>query len=216
MNSSNVERFAFQLSELGGRITSKKKYKERAYIDLEQFFLNMTLCMNSDARLARCCEYWIQTFGKYLSAQKIQKRIKKGQDYSPQYLGGLLTIADSRFPRGQFSSLSKYTSNKQEVQMLKVFKNKEIADANWLKFGIIAPQFNQDEKEKNIKPISYILENCPELSYRMKGLTTAIADLKAYLHIHKDASLYRAAKDIDLSYVRAHQIKKDYFLNEII
>jgi len=208
--NSSVETFATNLESLGGLIhthTSSRKTK-RDYIDLELFFLTSTChLLNSDGRLVRCMEYWTYTFGKYLSPSRITKYIQQGIAYDGAVLGALLSIADSKFPRsGEFHLLIKFTKKHNNAPLLAFLKRVKNPDENWIKFGIIAPQFIPDEPKHFLRSTDYIIKNIPELSYRIKGYTIAIANINALLDLNGPLSVYKIAKITNSTYSYIHGI----------
>jgi len=212
MSSVQSNNFDACLYRLGGLTTPKSKEKI-FYVDLEEFFLQATLeVFNNDSRLSRCIEFWVYRYGKYLSPFKLVKLIKNENSFDPSALGGLLSIADNKFPRGQFSTLQKYAKKSPGRKMFNIVSALKKTDHRWEKYGIEAPIFLLDEEAHFLRGMSGVILNIPELKYRVMGLTPSASDLKAYLEVFPDSSLYRAAKETHQGYGSAHKNYTRYVL----
>lgn len=208
-NSSNeaedfAELTASRLAYLGGNITSQLPCPKN-YLDLEEFFVEATNAVFSDTRLTRCLEYWVSRYGKYLSPSKIRTVLGK-IEYDPRVLGYFIELIDGeKFERGPFKILnSLIKKGKKSESLFSHLPRPKVQDAVWKKHGIIAPVFNPEEEEKNLKNMSYIIKNVPELKYRIMGMHIPVADILAYLDRNGEASLYRIAKETNTAYSRVH------------
>jgi hypothetical protein len=83
-------------------------------------------------------------------------------------------------------------------------------DQHWESVGVAAPVFIPDELEKTIRELSWISKNCPEIYYRMQGISPVLSDIRAYMFFKKGVSLYRVAKDLNLTYSCVYQNYKKY------
>lgn len=166
--------------------------------------------MSNSIRVARYIEYWTLVFGKYLSVKRIKDHIKNKHPYDQMYLNGLLKIVDENFEKtGPMKILYQKSSSNKLIPIVQGFEFKKL-DLKWKSVGIAAPVFIPDELEKTIHDVKWISENCPELFYRMQGLSPVLSDIRSYLSFKKDASLYRVAKDLNLTYSCVHQNFKKY------
>ena len=202
-----TESFAFDLETLGGLINSTQ-VKNREYIDLELFFLNATThILGSDTRLVRCMEYWSPAFGKYLSPVRLIKHIQSGVKFNSAVLGVLLSIADSKFPRsGEFKTIAQYCKKQDQTFLFPFFTHINSCDTRWKNFGIIAPKFLPDEQSHFIQSMEYVLKKIPELSYRIKGYSIAVANIHALLDINGPLSVYKIAKLTNSTYSYIHGV----------
>ncbi|HAZ13377.1 MAG: hypothetical protein A2X86_14870 [Bdellovibrionales bacterium GWA2_49_15] len=210
-NSSNeaqnfAELTASHLAYLGGNITPHLT-SPTEYIDLEEFFVEATNAVFSDTRLTRCLEYWISRYGKYLSPSKIRTVLGKTK-YDPRVLGYFIELIDGeKFKHGPFKILSSFIKRgKKSEPLFSHLPRPKVQGAVWKKYGLIAPLFNREEEEKNLKHMSYIVRNVPELKYRIMGMHIPVADILAYLDRNGEASLYRIAKETNTAYSRVHRV----------
>jgi len=207
----NLEEFLDDANSLGIKI-NRKVDKKRDYIDLESFFLYSTIHISSSIRVARYIEYWAFSFGKYLSVKRINDHIKKGHPYRPEFMNGLLKIVDDKFDKsGPMKCLfQKTTSEKQgNIPIVSGFDFKKL-DPKWESVGISAPVFIPDELDKTIHGLDWISKNCPEIYYRMQGISPVLSDIRAYMFFKNKVSLYRVAKDLNLTYSCVYQNYKKY------
>ena len=201
-----AELTASRLVYLGGSVTSRLPYS-KDYLDIEEFFVEATNAVFSDTRLTRCLEYWVSRYGKYLSPSKIRTVLAK-TDYDPRVLGYFIELIDGeKFKRGPFKILNRFIKRglKNEALFFHMPRPK-VRDPVWEKYGLIAPVFNREEEEKNLKSMSYVVKNVPELKYRIMGMHIPVADILAYLDRNGEASLYRIAKETNTAYSRVHGV----------
>jgi N-glycosylase/DNA lyase len=190
-------------------ITSNKTKRE--YIDLEKFFLDATMLISHSYRTARAIEYWTHSFGKYLSVRKLDKLIRDGYQYDPRILGGLLAIIERDFEdNGQYKVLAKYTKDflNNTPAAIPIVKGYDgyTKDPHWLKRGVIAPIFIPDEVEKAVRSFKWIKENCPELRYRIEGISSVVSDMRSIIELTEEKqSIYSIAKIAGISYPCAHK-----------
>jgi hypothetical protein len=203
----NLELFLDNAYLLGIKI-NRKISTERTYIDVESFFLYSTLYMSDSLRLARYVEYWTYCFGKYLSVKKINDHLKRGHPYRPKFLSGLLKIIDSNYEKtGPLKVLAIHTKFKKKEKIEAIVPGFEFKrlDKRWEEVGIAAPVFFPDELDKTIRDIKWIEKNCPEIYFRMQGLSAILSDIKSYCFYQKNkVSLYRISKDLHLTYACVH------------
>lgn len=205
----NLEQFLDNAHSLGLKINRTPTTK-RDYIDLESFFLYSTIHISSSIRVARYIEYWTFSFGKYLSVKRIKDHIKKAHPFSPIHLNGLLKIIDENFDKtGPMKELYQKVKIKELIPIVPGFDFKKL-DQKWKSVGIAAPFFIPDELEKTIHNAKWISGNCPELFFRMQGISPVLSDIRSYMNFKKEASLYRVAKDLNLTYSCVHQNFKKY------
>lgn len=207
----NIEEFLDDAHSLGIKI-NRTSDKKRDYIDLESFFLHSTIHISSSIRVARYIEYWVYSFGKYLSVKRINDHIKKGHPYRPEFLNGLLKIVDENFEKtGPMKNLFYKSTNdaKELVPIVPGFVFKKL-DPNWESVGVAAPIFIPDELEKTIHGLDWISKNCPEIYLRMQGISPVLSDIRAYMLFKNGVSLYRVAKDLNLTYSCVYQNYKKY------
>jgi hypothetical protein len=195
---------------------------ERTFIQLEKAALAMSLLfVKGDTRVSRGIEFWFYVYGKYLSTQKLKKVLKNSKvdiDYHPQSLAGLLKIASiNESEKNQFGPVLKMIDlkDKKEIFVPELMKRirKAPKDKIWESVGIVAPLFNyKDEKELNhfVENREWIIKFCPELSMRIKGYTTSVADFRAVFKVIGKVSAYRAAKLTDISLARAYRIFSNF------
>jgi hypothetical protein len=209
----NLELFLDTAYSLGIKINRKITH-ERIFIDIESFFLYCTLYMSDSLRVARYVEYWTYSYGQYLSVKKINDHIKKGHPYRPKFLSGLLKIIDDNYDKsGPLKVLSIYTKNSKLNILENIVSGFEFKkkDPKWESVGIAAPVFIPDELEKTIRDIKWISTNCPEIYFRIQGMSAILSDIKAYTFYQKNkVSLYRIAKDLHLTYACVHQNYKKH------
>jgi hypothetical protein len=106
---------------------------------------------------------------------------------------------------------------KDLIPIVSGFEFKKL-DPRWKSVGILAPEFIPDELEKTIYGIKWITENCPELFFRIQGLSAVLSNIKSYMYFKKKVTLYRVAKDLNLTYSCVHQNYKKYlspFVSEV-
>lgn len=207
----NLDEFLDNAHCLGIKI-NRPIGKKRDYIDLESFFLQSTIHISSSIRVARYIEYWVYSYGKYLSVKRINDHIKSGHPYRAEFLNGLLKIIDDNFDKtGPMKNLyQKRTTEKQSlIPIVPGFEFKKL-DPRWIAVGVSAPIFIPDELEKVIHGIDWISKNCPEIFYRMQGISPVLSDIRAYMYFKKKVSLYRVAKDLNLTYSCVYQNYKKY------
>ncbi|MBC7540162.1 MAG: hypothetical protein H7281_15160 [Bacteriovorax sp.] len=207
----NLEEFLDNAHSLGIKI-NRSAEKRRDYIDLESFFLYSTIHISSSIRVARYIEYWAFSFGKYLSVKRINDHIKKGHPYKPEFLNGLLKIIDENFDKsGPMKNLfqKKTGGTKGSIPIVPGFEFKKL-DPKWESVGVSAPIFIPDELAKTIQGLDWISKNCPEIYYRMQGISPVLSDIRAYMFFKNKVSLYRVAKDLSLTYACVHQNYKKY------
>jgi len=205
----NLEQFLDNAHSLGLKINRTSTTK-RDYIDLESFFLYSSIHISSSIRVARYIEYWTFSFGKYLSVKRIKDHIKKAHPFSPIHLNGLLKIIDENFDKtGPMKELYQKVKIKELIPIVPGFDFKKL-DQKWKSVGIAAPVFIPDELEKTIYNTKWISENCPELFFRMQGISPVLSDIRSYMNFKKEVSLYRVAKDLNLTYSCVHQNFKKY------
>lgn len=207
----NLEEFLNDAHSLGIKI-NRAIDKKRDYIDLESFFLYSTIHISSSIRVARYIEYWVFSFGKYLSVKRINDHIKKGHPYRPEFLNGLLKIVDDNFNKsGPMKTLfQKTTSGTQGyIPIVPGYEFKKL-DPIWESVGISAPVFIPDELDKTIHGLDWISKNCPEIYFRMQGISPVLSDIRSYMFFKKKVSLYRVAKDLNLTYSCVYQNYKKY------
>jgi len=206
-----LEEFLDNAHSLGIKI-NRSSVKTRDYIDLESFFLYSTIHISSSIRVARYIEYWVYSYGKYLSVKRINDHIKLGHPYRPEFLNGLLKIIDANFDKsGPLKGLFQKTPNetKEAISIVAGYEFKKL-DPNWESVGVLAPVFIPDEMEKTIHSLDWISKNCPEIYYRMQGISPVLSDIRAYMFFKNKVSLYRVAKDLNLTYACVHQNYKKY------
>jgi hypothetical protein len=207
----NLDEFLDNAHSLGIKINRKIDTK-RDYIDLESFFLYSTIYISSSIRVARYIEYWAFSFGKYLSVKRINDHIKKGHPYRPEFLNGLLKIIDDNFDKsGPMKNLFQKKNNgaNGNISIVPGYEFKKL-DPLWNSVGISAPVFIPDELDKTIHKLDWISKNCPEIYYRMQGISPVLSDIRAYMSFRTGVSLYRVAKDLNLTYSCVHQNYKKY------
>jgi hypothetical protein len=207
----NLEQFLDTAHFLAVKINRTPKIN-RDYIDIESFFLYSTLHISTSIRTARYIEYWTYVFGKYLSVKRINDHIKNSHPYNPIFLNGLLKIIDENFDKsGPLKILfqKKVIKKNSLMPIVDGYEFKKL-DPKWESIGVSAPVFIPDELDKTIYGIDWITKNCPELFYRIQGLSPVLSDIRAYIHFRADASLYRVAKDLKLTYSCVHQNYKKY------
>lgn len=209
----NLENFLDTAYFLGIKI-NRNIVTERKYIDIESFFLYSTIFMSDSLRLARYVEYWTLSYGKYLSIKKINDHLKKNHPYKPKYLSGLLKIIDNNYDQsGPLKTLSIYTkiSKKDKLEAIVPGFEFKKRDPLWESVGIAAPVFIPDELDKTIREIKWISSNCPEIYFRIQGLSAILSDIKSYcVYQESKVSLYRIAKDLHLTYACVHQNHKKH------
>lgn len=206
-----LDEFLNNAQSLGLKI-NRKPVAKRDYIDLESFFLYSTIHISASIRTARYIEYWVYSFGKYLSVKRINDHIKKGHPFKPEFLNGLLKIIDENFENtGPLKKLyqGKIAKDKILIPIVPEYVFKKL-DPRWESVGVSAPVFIPDELEKTIYGVEWISKNCPELYYRMQGISPVLSDIRAYLDFKSDASLYRVSKDLNLTYSCVYQNYKKY------
>jgi len=201
-----AELTASRLAYLGGNITSHLPSPGN-YLDLEEFFVEATNAVFSDTRLTRCLEYWVSRYGKYLSPSKIRTVLSKSK-YDPRVLGYFIELIDGKkFNNGPFKILKTFIKKgKKNEPIFSHLPRPKVADPVWKKYGLIAPLFNREEEEKNLKSMSYIAKSVPELKYRIMGMHIPVADILAYIDRNGEASLYRIAKETNTAYSRVHGV----------
>jgi hypothetical protein len=207
----NIDEFLDNSHNLGIKINRELKNK-RDYIDLESYFLYSTIHLSHSIRVARYVEYWVHSYGKYLSVKLINDHIKNGHPFRQIFLNGLLKLVDDNFEKsGPMKKLfhQELRSNKVLIPIVPKFEFKVI-DQNWESVGVSAPIFIPDEKEKTIYDLNWISKNCPEIYFRMQGISPVLSNIRAYLHFKNKSSLYRVAKDLNLTYSCVHQNYKKY------
>lgn len=206
----DLEKFLDISNHLGIKINREIKNK-RDYIDLESYFLYSTIYISHSIRVARYVEYWVHSYGKYLSVKLIKDHIKKGHPYRKEFLNGLLKIVDDNFENsGPLKILHQSEiKNNLLIPIVPDFEFK-VLDPNWKSSGIAAPIFIPDEKDKTIHDLNWIAKNCPEIYFRMQGISPVLSNIRSYLHFKNKASLYRVAKDLKLTYSCVHQNYKKY------
>ncbi len=191
LNSKEVEEFAAKLSYLGGRITSKVSFNPHKYCDLEDFLLEGTLYAVKDERLFNCFEHWVRRFSQYLSPSKMRKFLEtEGFQYNPTILLGLIYVVNM----ANWKILLPYSERqtpKKDLLGFKKFPKKP--DPSWEKAGLVKTEFYPEYK-KNIRPFSYFEKSCPELYWRLIGVTQAKADFKVITEKRPDLSLYAISK----------------------
>lgn len=198
------EDFLDMAVKLGLKINRPNPYIS-SFVDIESFFLYSTIFIRSDYRTARYIEYWAHAYGKYLSVKKINDLIDKGHSYDPVYLFGLLRLIDRNFEKGgPFKILKRHVKkNLNAIPIIEGFDFKKI-DPVWESVGVIAPIFIPDEYEKVIREINWLEKNCPELYFRIIGLSPILSDIKSYVLFNKNVSLYKVSKDLGLTYSCVH------------
>lgn len=205
----NIEQFLDNSHALGIKI-NRASGKERDYIDLESYFLHATIHISNSIRVARYIEYWAHSFGKYLSTKRLKDHIKNGHPYDPRFLNGLLKLVDSDFEKtGPMKELYQKLPTKELLSIVPGYEFKNL-DPRWKSVGVAAPIFVPDELEKTIRNVKWISDNCPEILYRMQGISAVLSDIRSYMHFKKEASLYRVAKDLNLTYSCVYQNYKKY------
>ena len=207
----NLEQFLDCAQSLGVKINRSSKVK-RTYIDLESFFLYATVHISSSIRIARYIEYWTYSFGKYLSVKRLNDHIKKGHPFNPIFFNGLLKIIDDNFDKsGPLKVLYQKIEQKKKILIPIVtgYEFKKL-DPRWKSVGVSAPIFIPDEINKTIHNVDWISHHCPELYFRMQGISPVLSDIRSYLHFKTDVSLYRVAKDLKITYACVHQNYKKY------
>lgn len=206
LNYSNDQSyFESALIYLGGLATTPNLVKI-SFVDLEEFFLIGTNFCYVDARLTRTFEYWVAKYGKLLSPKRLCKLIEKGDlaiDF--QCLGPLLSIIDHKFPRGKFASLEAYCKIGELKKMFPFLLKSMRRDERWEKYGVIAPVFQSVEESHFLRNEKYVCDHCPEIRFRIMGVSPMRSNLLAYRAKFPKLSLYRVAKDLDLTYAFAHR-----------
>jgi hypothetical protein len=208
--SKKVERFAHKLALLGGRISYRDK-SDLQYIDLEEFFLEATIYIHGDSRLANCIEHWIRKFGSLIGPSKVKGLIEKGFAYNKAILGVFLEIIDeNKIKQINTDTLRPYCRPYQRPvkrNKLSPYLPPKYRDPIWEKYNIITHKFH-DESKKNLLSNRAILKNCPELRYRILGCTILDADLQAYLEKTKDykGSINSIAKRIHAHYANLYKV----------
>lgn len=210
MNREEIFNFGSKLSSLGGRVGYEKTYSNQ-FIDLEKFFLESTLYVFEDERLAICIENWVHAFGFLLSPSKIKKLItKENINYDPAVLGVFLDIIETQNKKQiNVSSLRKFVKKKKELTYRskgKVKVKEKYFDEGWIKYNIATPSFKEDFK-KNLLSLDFIVKNIPELKYRAEGISHLEADYKSYLDKEGvEHSLRSICKRIHGQYSNLHKI----------
>lgn len=206
----DLYKFGSKLSSLGGRVGYEKTYAQK-YIDLEEFFLESTIYVFEDERLAICIENWIHAFGFLLSPSKIKKLItKEDVPYDPAVLGVFLDIIENQNKKQiNVSSLRKFVKKKKTITYRskgKVKVSEKYFDKNWSKYNIATPTYHEEFK-KNLLSLEFITKNVPEIGYRAQGLSHLEADYKAYLDKEGiNHSLRSICKKIYGQYSNLHKI----------
>ena len=181
------------------------------FVDVESFFLYSTLFIRSSIRVARYIEYWTLACGHYLSVKKLNDLIKDGHPFDPIFLNGLLRIIDENYDKsGPLKVLKKYAKKSHSrISIVEGFEFHKV-DQRWLKANVCAPVFIPDEFDKVIREPKWIKENCPEIYYRIIGISPILADIRSFVEFNPDVSLYKVAKTLKLTYSCVHSNYKKF------
>lgn len=161
-----------------------------SYIDLESFFLELTLHFNDDSRTQQAVLNWCYIFGDLLSPSKIRRVMKKN-------------VYDQ----------------KNILLLIKFIHEHGVVLKNWSILGAYDKALSLSfvpQTKKYLKKISFIEKNCPELRYRIQGNSQVSADIKAYLEKNTFKSMYDIAKNIDSAKNRVNEEYRKLVRLEII
>lgn len=212
--------FADQLQRLGGNIVSSRVSRGH-YIDLEEFFLDATIHIWNEERLANCVEHWVRRYGYLLSPSKIKRIIKEGHPYDPAVLGVYLLLIEkskSKYKKPNFGPLKIYTSKKEEDVFRDNPRTKtpsKYFDEDWLIFGIKTLKF-YPEFEKNLLTKEVTFKNSLELRNRIeKGVLSG--DITSYFdRVKEGTSILQVAKKIHSNYANVYNKVKEFLDYKVI
>jgi hypothetical protein len=213
MNKKEISDFGSRLRCLGGRISYPQSYLDK-YIDIEKFFLESTIHIYGDDRLAECVENWIHTFGFIISPSKIKNLIKKGHHYDPAALAVFCEII-ARTDKKQIniSCLKPYFKKKKNITLRnnsKLSVEPKNPDELWSKYNVLTNQFRKNEK-KFILDFDFIFKNSPEVYNRIIGIDIVASDYQAYLKKeNSNESLRQVSLKIHAHYSNLHKINKRF------
>lgn len=169
MSVSERDQFINKLIYFGGNLGIQAPIKD--YVDVEEFIIEATKYYDTDSRVKQTFLNWLHLFAPYISPSKI-RRILKIKDFESKSLSIFVSI------------LENHPLNSQNWEILKPF-------------CLERPSYKfKSNYSKYLKTTKYILRNCPELKFKVQGLSPVLSDLKAYLSKNKKfKSLYQIAKE---------------------
>ncbi len=213
LDSREVEEFSAKLNYLGGRVSSKVEFDSSRYCDLEEFFLIGTEFSKNDERLLNCFEHWVRRFAGYLSPSKIRKYLDSGEvSFDPYVLRAMIEVTSLH----HWKILLPYSKvHTPQVDLFGFKSQPKNPDKDWLVAGIVKTSFYPEFK-KNIRPFEYFKKKCPELYWRLLGVSQPKADFKVIREKMPDLTLYAIAKrykiDKSILYKEKQRLKELYIL----
>lgn len=191
------ELFVAKLFYLGGTVTSKLSVDFSSEpLNLEAFFLEGTIYARRDVRVGQSFEHWVRRYGPFLSPSRIRRIIRDNHvQYDPVYLGILIELLESLPGNLQsFGILKNYVKKIKKKELFYDHLNQpKNLDPLYLKYGYQKLPFHKDEK-KFLKKTEFVLNNCPELSYRLIGIPALVSDVKVWLEKKPGISKYQISR----------------------